>query len=195
VASGSDEKPIKSKSRKYLIFIGRIDEDKSPHYAILAADRLNLPIYILGEDVKRLGYSEKYKDILNMPHVHMSGVVSGCEKMKFISEACCGIYTIGSKYIEPAAGTIAEILKSGVPIAGISWKGDDAICEPIRIDGNLGCIAQCNDSDAEDCVIDKLTAAIKFSIKLNRDYIYEKGNEIYNSTELVKRMYLRVYNI
>ena len=53
VASGVNEEPIKMGNKNYLVSIGRIDTDKSPHYAILAANKLNLPIYVLGEDIKK----------------------------------------------------------------------------------------------------------------------------------------------
>ncbi len=193
-AAGAGEAPIKTDSKNYLISIGRMDVDKSPHYAILAANQLNLPIYVLGENIKKDGYLEKFKKVFNSPQIYMKGVISGREKMKLIAGACCGVYTKGPDYIEPAAGTIAEIIRSGVPLVGISWSGNDAVCEPINLDNKLGYIAKCNKEDTEDAIVGKLVEAIKLSMKLNRDYIFEKGNSIYNQTELVKQMYLRAIN-
>lgn len=193
VAEGYNENPFHELSRGYLVSIGRIDEDKSQHFAVLAAKKLNLPIYIIGQAVRQPGYIKIFRNLFNMPHVKMLGLLSGKEKMKIIAQASCGVYTISRHYSEPAAGTIAEIIRSGVPLAGITWKKDDAVCEPINIDFKLGKIAYCNKKlDTDKKVAEKLALAIKHCLGLNRDYIYKKGNEIFNPNKLVKEMYLRI---
>jgi len=194
VSAGEDEDPISRSSKNYLIYIGRIDEEKSPHYAVLAAKNIGLPIYILGEIVKNDGYFERHENIFNLPHVNMMGVIYGHKKMELIAEACCGIYTIGKGYIEPAAGVVAEVIRSGIPLAGISWKGNDAVCEPVNADNKFGYIAKCESNDTEQKIVEKLTQAIKLSIRLDREYIYIAGNNLYNENKLVENMYLRILN-
>jgi glycosyltransferase involved in cell wall biosynthesis len=194
VSMGYDEEPLFRRPEGYLISIGRLDRDKSPHYAVLAAEKLGTPIYIIGESVRDSEYVKEYADVFNLPHVKKLGVVFGREKMECIARSLCGIYTIDSGYKEPAAGTICEIIKSGVPLVGMTWIGNDAVCEPFKVDNKLGRLERFNASkDDEEIVVDRLAGAIKESLNLDRGYIYEKGNTLYNSTKLVEKMFLRAF--
>jgi hypothetical protein len=49
---GYDEEPVQRAPEDYLVSIGRVDKDKSPHYAVLAAEKLGMPIYLIGESVR-----------------------------------------------------------------------------------------------------------------------------------------------
>jgi glycosyltransferase involved in cell wall biosynthesis len=192
VSAGYQEEPLKRDPEKYLISLGRIDKDKSPHYAILAAKKLGMPIYIIGESVRDNEYVEDYKDIFNLPHVKKLGVIFGKEKMEYIARSLCGIYTIDKNYKEPAAGTICEIIRSGVPLVGMTWSSDDSVCEPIKFDKNFGIIKRFEaGKDSEEIIINSLVKAIKESLNLDREYIYENGNKFYNPKDLVEKMLIK----
>lgn len=122
--SGVGEEPFFTlKPKNYLLWIGRIDYDKSPHYAILAAKKLGIPLYLLGKSVYQREYEVSYSTFLNDSIVKRCGVVFGKKKMKIISEALCGIYSLSPKFIEAGAGVLGEIIASGVPLAGMTWRG------------------------------------------------------------------------
>lgn len=190
VAGGYNEEPKKEQSQNYLLSIGRIEQDKAQHYAILAAAKLNMPIYILGDIVNNNGYVEEFREIFNMPHVKRFGMIHGEKKMELIARSACGIYTLGKQYTESAAGTISEIIRSGVPLAGLTWKGNDAVSEPININPMLGFLSKCTNEMNDDEVVERLAIAIKNCLNLNRDSVYIFGNSLYNPTKLVKQMYL-----
>jgi glycosyltransferase involved in cell wall biosynthesis len=192
---GYDEDSVRLESEGYLISIGRVDMDKSPHYAVLAAEKLGMPIYIIGESVRESDYVKKYQDVFSLPHVRNLGVVFGKHKMEIIAKASCGIYTIDKNYNEPAAGTICEIIKSGVPLAGMTWAGNDAICEPFKLDDKFGFLESFDkESDSEDAVVDRLVKAIKKCLELDRGYIWKKGNALYDPRQLVEKMLVRSLN-
>lgn len=179
---------LTEKPKKYLIWIGRIDTDKSPHYAALASKAIGIPLYILGESKYQKSYEEKYKDVLSDSNVSRKGVVYGPKKMKLLSEALCGIYTLGKEYTEAGAGVLGEILRSGVPLAAISWKGNDAVCEAIDND-KLGKVALVCEDEADDQIINKLVENIQYCLKLDRKEIYKLANKKYNPTKLAEKMF------
>ncbi len=192
---GYNEEPVKRAAKKYLISIGRIDKDKSPHYAILAAEKIGMPIYIIGKSVRDPEYFKEYKKFFNMSHVKKIGTIFGKEKMELISKSSCGIYTLDKNYKEPAAGTICEIIKSGIPLAGMTWTGNDAICEPFKFSSKLGVLENFNKKhDSDNVVVARMAAAIEKCLKLDRNYIWKKGNELYNQRQLVKKMLIRSLN-
>lgn len=78
---GFNEDPIRREPEDYLVWIGRIDRDKSPHYAVMAAKKLNMEIYLIGKPRYQPEYAEKYKNILSQPHVKHIDAISGNEKM------------------------------------------------------------------------------------------------------------------
>jgi len=186
--SGVDENPYFTKiPKKYLVWIGRIDTDKSPHYAILAAKKLNIPIYILGKTVYQPEYEKKYEDVLNLPIARKLGVVFGPQKMKIISEALCAIYTIGSDYIEAGAGVLGEFIASGIPIAGMTWKGNDAVCAAVD-NKNLGKVVKVNKKQSEDEITSKLANSIKYCLSLDRKLVFNMGSDKFNPLKLVKNI-------
>jgi len=192
--TGVDEVPYLTKHPKnYLIWLGRIDEDKSPHYAILAAKKLNIPIYILGDTLLQPEYKKKYKNIFNSKLVKLFGTIHGQKKTKLLSEARCGIYTCGPNFTEAGASTLGEMMCFGLPIAGISWRGNDAVCEAVN-NKKLGSIVIVNKKMNEKKIVDKLAQAIKKSIRLNRELIYKIGNHKFNMNILMKKMFKIVDN-
>ncbi len=187
--SGVDEVAYLTKKPKdYLIWIGRIDTDKSPHYAVLTAGKLNIPLYILGKSKYQANYKKEYKDILSSSIVKKCGVVFKKEKMKLLSEALCGIYTIGPNYAEAGAGVLGEMLCSGIPIAGMTWKGNDAVCEAVD-DKRLGRVVLVNRKMDDNEIAEELTEAIKYCLTLDREKIFKLANDKYNMKKLIGKMF------
>lgn len=192
--SGVNEKVyFTKKPKKYLLWIGRIDEEKVPHYALLAAEKMKMPIYVLGKTVLQPEYEKKYKKLFNSPLVKNFGVVTGPKKMKLISEAVCGVYTCNPNFIEAGAGTLGEMLCSGIPVAGISWKGNDAVCEAVNSD-KLGYVSLINSNMTEQQIVNSLVKSIKSSLLLDRKSIYDISNYRYNMNRLMREMFFTIDN-
>ncbi|MFA5109586.1 MAG: hypothetical protein WC458_03510 [Patescibacteria group bacterium] len=187
--TGVDEIPLfEPHPQRYLIWLGRIDFDKSPHYAILAAEKLKIPIYILGKTVLQPEYEKKYGHLFESRLVKKMGVVSGHKKMELISNALCGIYTCGPDFLEAGAATLGEMMCSGIPIAGISWRGNDAVCEAIN-NSNLGRVFVINKKVKEDRIVKGLAKCITDCEFLDRKTIYDIGNYRYDMKRLMREMF------
>ena len=192
--TGVDETPMfTANPKKYLVWLGRIDFDKSPHYAILAAQKLKIPIYILGKPVLQPEYLKKYGNLFKSKLVKMKGLVSGVKKMRLISNAVCGIYTCGPDFLEAGAATLGEMMCVGIPIAGISWRGNDAVCEAVNNE-KLGRIFVINNKISEDSIVNGLATSIKDCMTLNRKTIYDIGNYRYDMNRLMREMVFIVDN-
>ena len=187
--SGVGENPYFSeKKQDYLLWIGRLDKDKAPHYAVKVTEKLDMKLKILGKSVYQQEYFEQNKQLFDSPNVEMLGVVFGEEKMKLISEAKCAIYTIDKNYSEAGAGVLGEILASGVPIAGMSWTGTDAICEAVN-DPNLGQIALVNRMMSDNDVTKHLVDAVKYCLSIDTHKTYEIGSRKYDPKALIRNLF------
>lgn len=186
---GVNEKSyLTERPKKYLIWMGRIDTDKSPHYAVLAAEKLKIPLYILGESKYQKDYEKKHNKVLESQRVKRCGVVWGPSKMKLLSEALCGIYTVGPDYTEAGAAVLGEILRSGIPLVGMSWKGNDAVYEAVD-DPRLGKVVLINRQMNDDEIAEQLAKSVKECLDLDRKTIFKLANEKYNPVKLAKKMF------
>lgn len=186
--SGVDEEPyLSAYPEEYLLWIGRLDTDKAPHYAVRVAKKIGIPIYVLGKSVYQPEYLERYKDEFGSEFVKMKGIVFGKEKMELISKASCAIYTIDKNYSEAGAGVLGEILSSGVPIAGMSWTGNDAVAEALD-DKRLGVLVNTREMNDEQ-VVGALSKAVIETRQLDRKQIYDIGSRKYNPRILVKKLF------
>ncbi len=191
--SGVNEDPrFTSENKDYLLWIGRLDKDKAPHYAVEAARLLNMDLWVLGKTVYQPDYFEKHRKDFNSPHVKMLGVKFGEEKMKIISETACAIYTIDKDYSEAGAGVLGEILSSGVPIAGMTWTGDDAVTEAVSHE-DLGMVINAKNIP-ENKIPEELAVAIKSCLKLERKRIYALGRKKYDPHMLVRNIFKIIEN-
>jgi glycosyltransferase involved in cell wall biosynthesis len=187
--SGVNEYPyLTNKPKKYLVWMGRIEQHKLPHLAILAAIKLNIPIYLLGKPVYESRYASKYKDILNHKIVKKMGVVFGQEKMKLISEASCAIYTVDKNFIDAGPGVLGEYLCSGVPIAGICWTKKEAVTEAVNSPYS-GKIIKVNDKMDDQLIADKISKAINYCFSLDRKKIFKTANEKYNMKKIMRKIF------
>lgn len=186
--TGVDEVPfLTEEPDPYLLWMGRIDGEKAPHLAILAAREIGLPIHILGKTVYDQEYSKIYHEVLNLPHVVHHSVLYGRKKMSLISRASCGIYTLAESYSEAGAAVLGEMLTSGIPIAGISWRGNDAICEAVA-SPKVGRIARISSEDSEKNIVLALATAIEECRNLSRKEIFEDSKVRFDMRRLVSEM-------
>ena len=185
---GFQEEPIIAKDEGYLVWVGRLDEDKAPHYAIMAAKEVNMPIYIIGKTRYQPSYFRRYKKFFSMRHVKLLGEISGKKKMMVIGGASCAIYTLSKTYIESAGMIFPEYLRSGIPIAGITWKGNDSIVEAIGKYNEGGCVNKVKMSINDKEVSSALVKAIHSCLGINRKAVLRYGEKSYDPIKLTKEM-------
>lgn len=179
-SEGIDETPIKADSLGYLAWMGRIDEEKAVHYAIEAARLLGRKIVVMGEPVRSREYFESIYDLLHQPHVQWVGTQTASGKINYLSHAACFVYTCSPTWIEAAAAVLWEPQLCGVPLAGMSWRGGEAVVEAIGDMQRGGAIAQVNIKSDDDENVERLCDAIERSMLLDRDDVWKYGHERFN---------------
>lgn len=184
---GINEDPIKGADKGYLVWLGRLDEDKSPHLAILAAEKLNKKIYIMGSPQYQSYYIKKYKELFEMPHVKNLGTVWGKEKMKILSNASAAIYTCSPTYIEAGAMVFSEISRSGIPICALVWR--DGTTPEEAVDSKLGVVVKASEKLSEEEVVNLISEGTKKALKMDREKVFFHGNKKFNPKKLVGEMY------
>lgn len=185
VSEGMNEDPIFSLDRKgYIVWMGRLDRDKAPHYAILAAKKLGMPIFLLGSTQYQPEYANKYEYLLSDPLVYRCGTVAGKKKMEIVSRAQCAIYTLDKGYIEAGVAVIGEFLRCGVAVAAMTWSGDDCAATAI-LDGQDGYIFKADLEMTEGQIVSGLAEKIIKSIDIPIENVYEYGRSVFDPKQLV----------
>lgn len=111
--------PIVKKPQNYVCFLGRFDEEKSPHLAIDLAINLGIKIK-LGGKTDFLGYRyfrNKIKPYLDHPLVEYVGELGFEDKVKLISRAKCNLHP--TYFREPFGLTVLEAAYCGTPTLAI----------------------------------------------------------------------------
>jgi glycosyltransferase involved in cell wall biosynthesis len=102
--------------RDYLLFIGRLCEDKGTEPAIEIAEKLHLPIILAGKvDTADQDYFEKkVRPHLSASAVRFVGEVNHREKVALYHHAIATVYPVA--FEEPFGLVMAESLASGTPV-------------------------------------------------------------------------------
>jgi glycosyltransferase involved in cell wall biosynthesis len=125
-------------AREYLLFIGRLCEDKGTEPAIEVAKRLGLPIVLAGKvDEADRGYFERHvQPHLNPPTVEFIGEVDHQRKLELYSKAIATVYPIN--FDEPFGLVMAESLAAGTPVMAL----DRGSVREVLSDGDTAVIAR-----------------------------------------------------
>ena len=145
--------------RDYLLFIGRVCEDKGTGPAIQVAQRLGLPIVLAGKvDEADRAYFEKHvQPHLDPPKVSFVGEVDHHQKLALYSKAIATVYPIA--FDEPFGLVMAESLASGTPVMAfdrgsvreVLSDGETAVIGH-SVDELVDRFAQVRSLRAEDCM-------------------------------------------
>lgn len=141
--------PFSKEHDGYLLYVGRICQDKGTHNAILAAKRLNLPLIIaakIEETEAGHRYFRKHVKPYLGSQIEWVGEVDEDERNKLMSRALCFLHPapwrepFGLTLIEAAAcgapvialkrGAIPEIIEHGK--SGFVVNNFDEVCEAIQ---------------------------------------------------------------
>jgi glycosyltransferase involved in cell wall biosynthesis len=101
----------------YLISMGRIDEFKAPHLAIEIADRLQMPLKIVGPIRSPTYYHQEIEPRLS-PRIQVLGEVPRYELVENLRKATALVFTSQFEDAQPAV--LQEALSYGVPILGFT---------------------------------------------------------------------------
>jgi glycosyltransferase involved in cell wall biosynthesis len=115
-----------------LVWLGRIDEQKSPHLAVRAAQLLGRRIRLVGP-VFDTDYVKRHEELFAADHVEWVGEVGGHAKTAAFREAAVFVYTYARTYIEAGAAVFGESLRAGTPVAALTWRkgtcAEAALCD------------------------------------------------------------------
>jgi glycosyltransferase involved in cell wall biosynthesis len=129
---GLDEAELPAHGRADLLWMGRIDAEKSPHLAIRAAQFLGRRITVAGP-VFDTAYVGAHRELFGADHVTVTGEVGGAVKSRLLAGAGVLVYTCARHYIEAGAATFGESLRAGTPVAALAWRpgtcAQAALCE------------------------------------------------------------------
>lgn len=123
-------------SRSYLLFLGRVCQDKGTATAIEVAHRLALPLLIAGkiDQADRQYFDHFVKPHLDSTNVQYIGEVGARQKWELYCGARAVVYPVA--FDEPFGLVVVEALSSGTPVMGFR-RG--AIPELI-VDGETGIV-------------------------------------------------------
>lgn len=156
-----------------LVWLGRLDGQKAPHLAALAAAKLGMRLRIIGKPVRDDRYMEEYGDVLSSPRVELLGELAGTKKLAALSEASVFVYTSAREYVEAGAATFGEALRCGTSVAALAWRpgtcAESALCD------QTGTMALADRELDDDAAAELLAEAIGRAQALPAETVQEIG--------------------
>lgn len=132
VHAGLSELEPESSRGDGLVWVGRVDEQKSPHIAIRAAQLLGRRIRVVGPVFDR-EYADRHRRLFSADHIEWAGELGGSAKTHAFRDAETFVYTYSRDYVEAGAAVFGESLRAGTPIAALAWSHgtcvEAALCE------------------------------------------------------------------
>lgn len=165
--------------QNYVCFMGRFDEEKSPHLAIELAINLGIKIKIAGKR-DYLGhryYREKVQPYLDHPLVEYLGELDFKDKVKLLSHAKCNLHP--THFREPFGLIPLEAAYCGTPTLAIARGAMPEVIEH----GKTGMVV-------EDFI--EGFHAIKDCFAMDREYIAKRARRKFNYHNMTKG-YVRAY--
>lgn len=168
------EFPVVTQPDEYFCFIGRFDEEKSPHLAIELALRLGRKIKIAGKTdfLGKEYFAQVIKPYFSNPLVEYLGEVDMAQKVELLSHSALNLHPTGFR--EPFGLTVLESAYCGTPTMAINKGSMPELIE----NGRTGLLV-------EDFVegyhhIDELLA-------MDRQYIADRSRSLFNYTTMTRQ--------
>jgi glycosyltransferase involved in cell wall biosynthesis len=171
--------PIVTKPQNYICFMGRFDEEKSPHLAIELAINLGIKIKLAGK-LDYLGYRyfrEKVKPYFDHPLVEYLGELNFKDKVKLLSNAKCNLHP--TYFREPFGLIPMEAAYCGTPTLAIARGAMPELIE----NGRTGMLV-------EDYI--EGFHSINACFEMDREYIAKRSRRKFNYHNMTKD-YIRAY--
>lgn len=171
---GIDEQEPKATAGNDLVWLGRIDSDKSPHLAARAAELLGRRIRIVGPIFDE-SYVRAHEHLLGADHVELTGELGGSAKIAALQAGSVFVYTYARSYVEAGAAVFGETLRAGTPVAALSWRegtcADAATCE------QTGVVAVADPAEDDEKAAHRLAEAIVQAEELEHSTVQEIGQQ------------------
>jgi glycosyltransferase involved in cell wall biosynthesis len=118
--------PFGDRAGDYLLFLGRMIEDKGPAEAIAVARAAGLPLVMAGppED----GFEQRVAPMIDGRESNYVGRVDPPERDRLLSGAAALIYPL--RYPEPFGLVMAEAMACGTPVLGVGIGAVPELVEP-----------------------------------------------------------------
>lgn len=185
---GLDEDESEPVDGEDLVWVGRLDADKAPHLAAMAAGMLGRRIRFFGPVFDET-YMEQHRRLFAEPHIELVGEVGGRAKAAAFRDGAVCVYTYGRHYIEAGVATLGESLRAGTPVAALAWRSgtcaDAALCEATGYVATVDPIAD----DAHAAV--ELAKVIETTAKLRAVDVQAVGKELFDPRRHFERLATR----
>jgi glycosyltransferase involved in cell wall biosynthesis len=160
-----------------LVWLGRIDGQKAPHIAVLAAGLLRRRIRLVGPVFDRT-YLDRHRQLLQAPHVELVGELSGPAKVAALHGGSALVYTCARDYIEAGSAVFGEALRVGTPVAALAWR--PGTCADAALCPETGRVATVGPASSDDQAGEALAAAIEATGDLEATTVQEIGMARFN---------------
>ncbi len=167
-----EEDPEPASDGEYLAWLGRIDRDKAPHLAAMAAAKLGMRLRIIGP-VLDSSYVAQHASVLEAAHVDLVGELAGPAKLRTLNEARALVYTCGRDYVEAGAAVFGEALRCGTAVAGLVWR--TGTCAQAALCSGTGSVAEVGPDDDDESAAAALADAISTAAQLDSRQVQEIG--------------------
>ena len=160
--------PFEETGGDYLLFVGRMIDDKGPAEAIDIAREAGMPLVLAGpaED----GYDEKIAPLIDGPAVRYLGRVDPPERDRLLAGAAALLYPL--LHAEPFGLVPVEAMACGTPVLGVRIGALPELVEP----GLTGYLAPS---------WDRLAELVPRALELDRRVIRQRALERFDCTRMI----------
>lgn len=155
-----------------LVWVGRVDEQKSPHIAIRAAQILGRRIRVVGPVFER-DYVDRHRRLFSAGHIEWAGELGGSAKTNAFRDAETFVYTYARDYVEAGAAVFGESLRAGTPVAALAWG--QGTCVEAALCEQTGSQAVLDPSVDDETAAQSLAEAIEKASELPHRRVQEIG--------------------
>jgi hypothetical protein len=167
-----EESPALAQRGEDLVWIGRVDADKTPHVAAIAATKINRRLRIIGPVLDH-DYLRAHREILHAPGIELVGELAGSAKLDALRTARTMVYTCARDYVEAGAAVFGEALRVGTPVAALVWRS--GTCAHAALCDNTGRLAQANPVVDDETAATSLAEVIVAADELDAELVQEIG--------------------
>jgi len=169
---GLGEKEPPATEGSDLVWLGRIDEEKAPHIAVMAAALLGCGIQVVGP-IFDDAYVVRHSDLFRADHVKMAGELGGAGKTAALRAGRVLVYTCARNYMEAGAAIFGESLRAGTPVAALAWRR--GTCAEAALCNGTGAVATLRPEASDDEAASALAEAIEQVALLKPTSVQEIG--------------------
>jgi glycosyltransferase involved in cell wall biosynthesis len=162
--------PFGERGHNYLLFLGRMIEDKGPLQAIEIARRAQMPLVLAGPAEN--GLEQRIAPLVDGERVKYVGRVEAPQRNELLAGAAALVYPL--QYPEPFGLVPVEAMACGTPVLGVGIGAVPELVEP----GVTGFLAD---------TWDGLPALVRPALELDRRTIRARATERFDYRKMVDR--------